>query len=239
MTSSDIIHRILNAHRFDEPFWHLRFENFFPAGELAQMRALLPPLRVCHELKHPDAKRSDGTYSRLEFSFKDHEFQGMSDEFTAFWRGLQQAITSEEVTHAVAHQLRPGLKRRFGNEWADVGLRPSLFLLRDQGGYRIDIHPDHLGKVITLQIYLPPDGSLREAGTVFYKQFRPLTHPLKPGAPVHRDDQDKFDVVHRMPFVPGSGYAFVVDHDTMHGVDSVQAGAGRDSIMLHYHAIRS
>ena len=55
--------------------------------------------------------------------------------------------------------LRPraGLERRFGSDFANVGMYPIPVLTRDIPGYRITAHTDTQWKGITVQLYLPRD----------------------------------------------------------------------------------
>lgn len=219
-----------------DPFCHLQLEGFFPPRLYGQILDALPPLDVCHELRHRDAVGADNRSTRLQFGFAPHEWHKLQPEARHFWLTILAPLASPEITEAVRQALRGGMERRFGEKWGVVKLRPVPWLIRDQTGYRIGIHPDHLGKVITLQIYLPADDSQVERGTIFYRQIHPLKHPVEPGKPVHAEDQDKFEVAKRMEFLPNTGYAFVVQPDSWHGVDTVQPGGkSRDSLMIHYN----
>lgn len=218
------------------PFPHLQFTQFLPDFIFREMVKHLPELDACHELRHRDAIGPDNKSTRLQFGFTVHEWHSLQQEARHLWSDVLAIICHPKMTEAVKTALGPGMEKRFGARWSEVKLKPSPWLIRDQTGYRIGVHPDHQGKVITLQIYLPCDDSQRDLGTVFYRQTRPLKHPVEPGKPAHDEDQDKFEVVHRMEFLPNTGYAFVVLPDSWHGVDRVQpCGKSRDSLMIQYH----
>lgn len=218
------------------PFQHMQFERFLPEFIFQDMVRHLPEIGACHELRHKDAIGADNKSTRLQFKFTVHEWRSMPQESRHFWVDALAIICHPKITEAVGNALHEGMERRFGEKWSTVRLKPEPSLIRDQTGYRIGIHPDHLGKVITLQIYLPADDSQVERGTIFYRQIHPLKHPVEPGKPVHAEDQDKFEVAKRMDFLPNTGYAFVVQPDSWHGVDTVQPGGkSRDSLMIHYH----
>ena len=68
-----------------------------------------------------------------------------------------RALCSGEVQAAFVHTLAPGLKRRFSDSFADVGMYPIPVLTRDTPGYRITPHTDTRWKGITVQLYLPRD----------------------------------------------------------------------------------
>jgi hypothetical protein len=96
---------------------------------------------------------------------------------------------------------------------------PIPILTRDNPGYRIYPHTDTRWKGITAQFYLPPDASISHIGTIF--------HERKPDGTLQKYAQ--------MPFVPDSGYAFVVGDDTWHSADPVGPEVTtRDSILLTY-----
>ena len=54
-------------------------------------------------------------------------------------------------------RLAPGLAKRFGDGFADVGMYPIPILTRDIPGYLITPHTDTRWKGITVQLYLPAD----------------------------------------------------------------------------------
>lgn len=217
----------------ENPFPHLRFTDFFPATLYPEILGTLPPLEACHELRHRDAIGHDNISTRRQFGFTPSELPRLSKVQLHFWADILSDMLHQDVTESVRGALRPGMERRFGNGWSKVRMKPVPWIIRDQTGYRIGIHPDHQGKVITLQIYLPRDDSERSCGTVLYQQEQPLKHAVEPGKPAHEEDQDKFKVVHRMEFLPNTGYAFVVLPDSWHGVDRISVRS-RDSLMIHY-----
>ncbi len=116
-------------------------------------------------------------------------------------------------------RLAPGLERRFGKNFAAVGMYPVPVLTRDIPGYRIDPHTDTRWKGITVQFYLPRDDSAAHIGTIFHNRL--------PDGSLPRAAQ--------MAFAPNTGYAFAVGDDTWHSADTVGAEVEtRDSILLTY-----
>jgi hypothetical protein len=70
-----------------------------------------------------------------------------------------------------------------------------------------------------VQFYLPRNGAIPSAGTVFYR---------REGEAYIRDLQ--------LPFTANTGYAFAVADDTHHAVDEVKSNVeSRDSILLTYY----
>lgn len=138
----------------------------------------------------------------------------------AVGRLVDHLVARVDSAPAFRRRLAPGLKRRFGADYAGVGLYPVPTLTRDVAGYRIGIHPDTHWKGITVQFYLPRDRSISHIGTAF--------HDRAPDGAFRRARQ--------MDFAPNSGYAFAVGDDTFHSVDPVGSEVrSRDSILLTYY----
>ena len=115
--------------------------------------------------------------------------------------------------------LTPGLSRRFGEEFRDVGMYPIPVLTRDIPGYRITPHTDTKWKGITVQLYLPRDDKATHIGTIFHDRLPDGSLPKAT----------------KMKFAPNSGYAFAVGDNTWHSADPVDGEVEtRDSILLTY-----
>jgi hypothetical protein len=137
----------------------------------------------------------------------------------AVWDLVGRALCSDEVKEAFRRRLAPGLKRRFGEDYGNVGMFPIPVLTRDVPNYVIHPHADTPWKGITIQFYLPPDDSTRHIGTIFQR----------------RNDDGSFTKVTQMPFSPNTGYAFVVSDNTWHSADPVGPEVKtRDSILHTY-----
>ena len=105
-------------------------------------------------------------------------------------------------------------------------MHPRPVLYTDLNGYAIKPHPDTRRKVLTMQIYLPQDESQRELGTAIYKISPMGVFAWKSYGLV----KDK-----TVPFLPNSGYAFVVIHpaysllrSSWHGREAI-IGPGREA----------
>jgi len=203
-----------------EPFVHLRLAQAFPDPLYRSLRAHLPGQRHYHELRHADAIQPDGKSARLRFSFGEKEMTGLPPEQRAFWRRVLLALRDPALEKAFRDKLKSGLNERFRDSLGDVVLRPVPELIHDLTGYHIGAHTDIFKKVITTQYYLPEDDSQEPLGTTFYR----------------RHEDGKFEPALRMPFLPGSGYAFAVKSRSWHGVDKIPAGSKPlNSLMLtHY-----
>jgi hypothetical protein len=135
------------------------------------------------------------------------------------WDTTGGALRSKKLEAAFMERLAPGLKRRFGANFAKVRMYPVPILTRDIPGYRIFKHTDSLWKGITVQFYLPSDNSTPHIGTIFHEVLPNGRKPKKA----------------QMPFSPNCGYAFAVADNTWHSADPVGAEVKtRDSILLTY-----
>ena len=111
----------------------------------------------------------------------------------------------EPVKQAFIRRLAPGLSKRFGADFAKVGMYPIPILTRDIPGYLITPHTDTRWKGITVQLYLPKDDANTDIGTIFHEKLPDGSMPKKA----------------QMRFAPNSGYAFAVGDDTWHSADAV------------------
>jgi hypothetical protein len=160
----------------------------------------------------------DGTVTRAKIDLFPEYVRVLPPEQRGLWNLVGAALCSREVSDAIVRKLGPALARRFGPDYQKVGLYPLPTLTRDGPGYTINIHSDHMSKGVTVQFYLPRDNSTSHIGTVF-----------------HSDDRDK-TAVGKKSFSPNTGYAFAVDRDTHHSVDTVGPEVKtRDSILLTYY----
>ena len=88
---------------------------------------------------------------------------------------------------------------------------------------------------MTTQLYLPADESQREFGTTLYKRSlkgRIIRELNKISSTKRRE----FEQLKTFPFLPNSGYAFIVGKKSWHGREPVPEGLGsRFSLMNIYY----
>jgi hypothetical protein len=205
----------------DLPFHHLVFDHFFPDEIYNAMLAAMP---VTSDYR-PMSGRSkghdlaDGTHTRVKIDLFPEYIRGLPLHKRATWDLIGRALCSNEVKQAFVARLAPGLRRRFGDGFAKVGMYPIPVLTRDVPGYMIPPHPDTRWKGITVQLYLPSNDANPTIGTIFHRR-------LADGSlPKHT----------QMKFSPNTGYAFAVGEDTWHSADKVGPEVStRDSILLTY-----
>ena len=188
---------ILNAEAFREPYPLIRFRDFFSSDFYARL------LRRFPDVDRFAGLNGDGT--RREYALYDERSDPGSEESRELWSIVRRVLASTEVASALREKLDEGFRirsRRSGEAWP-VPMHPRPVLYTDLNGYAIKPHPDTRRKVLTMQIYLPSDDSQRELGTAIYKISPMGVFAWKSYGLV----KDK-----TVPFLPNSGYAFVVIH---------------------------
>lgn len=217
----EIVANIGAARRIERPFFHLEFDRIFPDDIYAAMIELMPKAADYRALpgRNGGNLRADGTSTRVKIDLFPEYIRHLPPPKRALWDRVGYALTSEPVKSAFVAALAPGLERRFGTSFRNVGMYPIPVLTRDIPGYRITPHTDTRWKGITVQLYLPRDASATHIGTIF--------HDRLPDGSLPKAKQ--------MPFAPNSGYAFAVGDNTWHSADPVGAEVDtRDSILLTY-----
>src|SRR3984893_14908610 len=188
---------ILNAEVFRKPYPLIRFRDFFPSDFYARLLQRFPDVDRFAGLN------GDGT--RREYALYDEGSDPGSEESRTLWGIVRRVLASQEIASALREKLDEGFRiraKRSGETWP-VPMHPRPVLYTDLNGYAIKPHPDTRRKVLTMQVYLPSDESQRELGTAIYKISPMGVFAWKSYGLV----KDK-----TVPFLPNSGYAFVVIH---------------------------
>jgi hypothetical protein len=188
---------ILDAQSFEAPYPHILFRDFFPSEFYRRL------------LKHfPDSERfvglnGDGT--RREFNLYDERIDPGSEEGRAAWAIVRRVLSSAEMESALRAKLETGFRIRAkgSREGWPIPMFPRPVVYADLDGYAIKPHPDTRRKVLTMQIYLPADETQRELGTTIYK-ISPMGLFAWKSYGLAKDKT--------LPFLPNTGYAFVVIH---------------------------
>ena len=219
--SEFITQSVLAARAVATPFYHLEFDRVFPDGVYAQILALMPESRDYRPM-HGRSKGhdlDDGTHTRVKIDLFPEYIRNLPPEKRALWDMVGRALCSEKLKQAFMRRLAPGLAKRFGKDFAKVGMYPIPILTRDVPGYLIPPHTDTHWKGITVQLYLPKDDANTDIGTIFHEKLPDGSMPKKA----------------QMRFAPNTGYAFAVGDDTWHSADAVHNHVKtRDSILLTY-----
>jgi hypothetical protein len=191
------VNSILNAEALRKPYPLIRFRDFFPSDFYARLLQCFPGVDRFAGLN------GDGT--RREYALHDERSDPGSEEGRELWSIVRRVLSSEEVASALREKLDEGFRirsKKSGEGWP-VPMHPRPVLYTDLNGYAIKPHPDTRRKVLTMQIYLPQDDTQRELGTAIYKISPMGVFAWKSYGLV----KDK-----TVPFLPNSGYAFVVIH---------------------------
>ena len=210
-----------SARSNDAPFHHLEFDKVFPDDVYAAMLTAMP---VASDYRPMSGRAkgndlADGTHTRVKIDLFPEFIRKLPPEKRTVWDIIGHALCSREVKEALMRGLAPGLGKRFGKDFAKVGMYPVPILTRDTPGYKITPHPDTHWKGMTIQLYLPRDSSTTHVGTIF--------HEMRPDGSMPKHTQ--------MKFAPNTGYAFAVGDDTWHSADPVHNRVKtRDSILLTY-----
>ena len=219
--SKYLVESIEQARASEVPFYHLEFDRVFPPDIYAAMLRAMPESNDYRALPGRNNVNilDDGSSTRVKIDLFPEYIRNMPEEKREVWDTVGRALCSQEVKEAFVRRLAPGLKRRFGESYADVGMFPIPILTRDVPKYQITPHTDTLWKGITVQFYLPPDDTTKHIGTIF--------HERKPDGSMPK--------VVKMPFSPNTGYAFAVGDNTWHSADPVGPEVKtRDSILHTY-----
>jgi hypothetical protein len=216
-----LVANIRAARATERPFYHLEFDRVFPDDTYRAMVDALPVAADYRPLpgRNGGNLREDGTSTRVKIDLFPEYTRHLPEPKRTVWDLVGRALTSNEVQAALVEALAPGLARRFGDDYRDIGMYPIPVLTRDIPGYRITPHTDTRWKGITVQLYLPRDASTTHIGTIF--------HDRLPDGSLPKAAQ--------MKFAPNTGYAFAVGDNTWHSADPVGAEVStRDSILLTY-----
>ena len=188
---------ILNAQSFEAPYPLILFRDFFPGDFYRRL------------LKHFPADdrfvQLNGEGTRRQYALYDAQTEPGSEEGRAAWSIVRRVLSSPEIAAALRAKLEAGFRIRAkgSREGWPIPMFPRPVLYADLDGYAIKPHPDTRRKVLTMQIYLPADDTQRDLGTTIYKISPMGVFAWKSYGLV----KDK-----TLPFLPNSGYAFVVIH---------------------------
>ena len=188
---------ILTAEAFRKPYPLIRLRDVFPSDFYARLLQRFP------EVDRFAGLNGDGT--RREYALYDERSDPGSEESRALWGIVRRMLTSPEIASALREKLDEGFRirsKRSGEGWP-IPMHPRPVLYTDLNGYAIKPHPDTRRKVLTMQIYLPADDSQRDLGTTIYK-ISPMGVLAWKSYGLAKDKT--------LPFLPNTGYAFVVIH---------------------------
>jgi hypothetical protein len=217
----------------DEPFQHFYSDWMWPIDVYEQMLELLLPQDVYRPMNIKEWVNATGVSTR-DRCFLPEILDRMDSERAGFWRQIWLALTAESLKCLIFGKFKKDIALRLKMAPDDVENVPafvSFSLTRDIEDYRIKPHPDGWPAIVTAQFYLPVDLSQHDLGTSFYAEVPLLQRPFL----------GRYKEIKRLPFVPNSGYVFVVNdlpgHRSLHGRELINPGAGvRNSILIRWSA---
>jgi hypothetical protein len=217
----DIVDRVEASALESVPFDHVYLDGIFSRGTYDRLLAHLPETSRYRELRHREAMRPDGRSARRKFYLFPEHIALLPPAQRAVWFEVSRVLRSLALQDALKRKFRRALEARFSRPIERLTFYPVPMLLRDLGGYRIGIHGDSVSKAITVQLYLPRDGSQAHLGTRFHEGR----------------DGDAARRMKTLAFRPATAYAFpVVYHATWHSVAPTSDADGeRNSLMLTYY----
>jgi hypothetical protein len=188
---------ILSADSFEKPYPLILFREFFPGEFYRRLLQRFPAVDRFVGL--------NGDSTRREYHLYDERSDPGSEDGRAAWSIVRRVLSSPEIASALRTKLDAGFRIRAkgSREGWPIPMFPRPVLYADLNGYAIKPHPDTRRKVLTMQIYLPADDAQRDLGTTIYKISPMGVFAWKSYGLV----KDK-----TLPFLPNSGYAFVVIH---------------------------
>jgi hypothetical protein len=215
----------------DEPFQHFYSENIWPAEVYRDILRLLPPLHVYRPMNIKEWVNAKGVSTR-DRCFLPEILDQMDSERADFWYQIWLALTSDRLKCLIFERFKKDIALRLDlppNEFANIPAFVSFSLTRDIEDYRISPHPDGRPSVVTAQFYLPADTSQHDLGTSFYTELPLWQRPFS----------GRYKEVKRLPFLPNSGYVFVVNdlpqRRSLHGRELIKPGAGvRNTILIRW-----
>ena len=217
-----VVRSIQRAQAGEWPFYHLRFDRVFPNDFYAEMLETMPVADDYRAMSGKAKLRSrtpDGQPTRAKIDLFPEYIRHLPPNKRAVWDVVGRVLRSKALEKVFIERLAPGLKHRFGADFAKVPMYPVPILTRDTAGYYITAHSDSLWKGITVQFYLPADNSTPHVGTIFHEMLPNASKPKRA----------------QMLFSPNTGYAFAVTDNTWHSVGLVGPEVKtRDSVLLTY-----
>ena len=216
------------ADHWPDPFPHIVFRDFFPDSFYQELIRSVPT-------KGYDPITGTGTRMALRL-YGDH-IRNVEAAFQPLWEAASAMLTSKEVENAIRRKLHDGLEIRARGDKVgaaeNVRLVAKPVLYVDTDGYRITPHPDTRKKVVTMQMYCPPDASQENLGTTLYQaSLKGLLHV----------NSYCLEPVKTIPFLPNLGYAFVVlkhyhslRHMSWHGRPPIETDRDRISILNTFY----
>src|SRR2546423_10184537 len=109
------------------PLHHLQFDRVFPDDFYNQMLQAMPQpsdYRAMSGKAKVGSSRPDRKPTRTKIDLFPEYLRHLSPEKRAIWEMVGQTLCSKELKRVFVERLAPGLERRFGPNFARVGMYP-------------------------------------------------------------------------------------------------------------------
>src|SRR5213596_2877431 len=143
------VRSIQRAQAGDSPFYHLRFDRVFPDDFYAAMLEAMPGTDDYRALSGKAKLRNrtpDGQPTRAKIDLFPEYVRHLPQKKRAVWDIAGRVLRSKELEKVFVERLAPGLKRRFGANFAKVRMYPVPILTRDVPGYYITATRTRFGR---------------------------------------------------------------------------------------------
>src|SRR5437867_8536950 len=122
-----VVDSVRQAPADDAPFHHLQFDRIFPNDFYERMLEAMPvaeDYRAMSGKSKVGSSRPDGKPTRAKIDLFPEYVRHLPPEKFVVWDVVGRVLRSDEVKAALIQHLAPGLKRRFGENFASVGMYP-------------------------------------------------------------------------------------------------------------------
>src|SRR5213083_272062 len=122
---------VRNAREGGVPFYHLQFDRVFQSDFYVEMLRTMPDendYRPMSGKSKMGSSRSDGKPTRTKIDLFPEYIRHLPPEKFAVWDLVGRALRSKELKSALMEKLGPGLQKRFGENFARVGMYPVPIL---------------------------------------------------------------------------------------------------------------
>src|SRR5438309_12037454 len=138
-----VVDSVQAAHADEAPFYHLRFDRVFPDDFYVEMLQAMPvaeDYRAMSGKSKMGSSRTDGKPTRAKIDLFPEYIRHLPPKKREVWDLAGRVLRSKELNAAFVQRLAPGLKGRFGENFANVNMYPVAILTRDNPGHLLFKH---------------------------------------------------------------------------------------------------
>lgn len=207
------------------PFPHFYLPEVFPADFYQELQRNMPDPDAMSPIEQ--VRPVKGYKERFVLGFEDKHLATLPEPKRRFWIDFRGWLSGGMFSSLVLEKFQPFIEERFSGQ--TVQFNDEMLLVQDISNYKLGPHTDSQRKVVTMLFYLPPDESQKHLGTSIY-----VPNDLEfrcPGGPHH--ERERFSLLHTVPFMPNSMFAFAKTDNSFHGVEPVADPDTRRWLLLY------